>query len=69
MKKTLLIITLLLPQPVLANEPDPTVTLTARELQAIIASEVARAQAASAIQKVQAAFPPKPPEQKSEVKK
>lgn len=39
---------------------EATVTLTANELNALVAAEIARIQAAPAMQKVQAAFSPKP---------
>jgi len=67
MKKVVLV-ALFVASPAFADEA-PTVTLTAQELQAIIAFEVARVQAAPVIQKVQSAFAPKPPEQKPEEKK
>ena len=47
---------------------EPTVTLTAGELQAVVAAEVARVQAAPAMQKVQAAFAPKAPPKTDEKK-
>ena len=43
----------------LAHADEPTVTLTASELQAIVSAELARANAAAAMRKVQSAFAPK----------
>jgi hypothetical protein len=65
------LISLLLTTSAIAQERsiEPTVTLTSSELQAIVAAELARAQAASAMQKVQAAFAPKAPTPKIDEKK
>jgi hypothetical protein len=69
-RRVILGLSLLFAAPALADEP--TVTLTASELQAVITAELARAQAAGAIDKIgkalrpQQATPadgaPKPPE-------
>ena len=62
---------ILFASPAFAQETpqEPTVALTANELQALISAEVARSQAALAIQKVQAAFAPKAPTPKIDEKK
>jgi hypothetical protein len=61
--KKLVFIACLIVTPVFAQDAkEPTVTLTARELQAIVAAEIARSQAAHVYQKVQEAFAPKPSE-------
>jgi hypothetical protein len=57
MKKTIAFIFALCPTAALADEP--TVTLTASELQAVITAELARAQAAGAIDKIGKALRPK----------
>jgi hypothetical protein len=57
MKKTIAFIFALCPTAALADEP--TVALTASELQAVITAELARAQAAGAIDKIGKALRPK----------
>lgn len=64
-----LFIFLALPAFAQETHQEPTVTLTAGELQAIVAAEITRVQAASAMQKVQAAFAPKTPTPKIDEKK
>ena len=69
--KRILALSIFLASPVFAQETtqEPTVTLTANELQAIVVAEVARAQAAPAMQKLQTAFAPKAPTPKIDEKK
>jgi hypothetical protein len=55
--RVILGLSLLFAAPALADEP--TVTLTASELQAVITAELARAQAASALDKIGKALRPK----------